>query len=284
MIQGATEGHAKTGSALVTRSVKARLGGARAAIVLSVLCVLPTGCDRPQDQSAPAASNTQNLASAEGELSRAKEQATGDLQRQLDAQFGSGKVKVSELTLIRTDANRYEGRAEVVTGGAKAFVPLKIVANGSTALVDIDASRLATLLESSKTNQLSSIVGQYSSAVLKQPYVSLLPMHALRQNYGLAKRLQVETPIRKVDGFYFGEGCAPHACGADAAAWQISENGKSSAVVVLKWEKANEVMEAHATYYVFGSSPEDLSGPLKKWAVENGMSNMNSVQITDDNA
>ena len=154
MIQGATEGHMKTVNALVTRPVKARFGGVRAAIVLSALSVLPTGCERPQDQSAPAASNTQNRASAEGELSRAKEQATDDLQRQLDAQFGSGKVKVSDLTLIRTDANRYEGRAEVATGGAKAFVPLKVVTDGSTALVDVDASRLATLLDSSKTNQL----------------------------------------------------------------------------------------------------------------------------------
>ncbi|WP_368518128.1 hypothetical protein [Rhizobium sp.] len=262
--------------------VEGHLGGIRTAIALSVLCILLTGCDRQQDKSAPAASNTQSLASAAGELSRAKEQAISDLQRQLNAQFGSGKVKVSELTLIRTDVNRYEGRAEVATGGAKAFVPLKVVADGSTALVDVDASRLAMLLDSSKTNQISSIVGQYSSTVLKQPYVSFLPVYALRKNYGFATRLQVETPIRRTEGFYFGEGCAPHACGADAAAWQISEDGKSSDVVVLKWEKANEVMEAHATYYVFGSSPEDLSGPLKKWAVENGMSNMNSVHITGD--
>jgi len=263
--------------------VEGLLGGIRTAIALSVLCILLTGCDRQQDKSAPAASNTQSLASAAGELSRAKEQAISDLQRQLNAQFGSDKVKVSELTLIRTDVNRYEGRAEVATGGAKAFVPLKVVADGSTALVEVDASRLAMLLDSSKTNQISSIVGQYSSTVLKQPYVSFLPVYALRKNYGFATRLQVETPIRRIEGFYFGEGCAPHACGADAAAWQISEDGKSSDVVVLKWEKANEVMEAHATYYVFGSSPEDLSGPLKKWAVENGMSNMNSVHITGDN-
>jgi hypothetical protein len=173
--------------------------------------------------------------------------------------------------------NRFEGSARVKLKSSVVSIPITVLSDGSTVVVNADTEKVNQLGTAVQARELRDITNKYSDVVTEPHYQAYLPA-LLRQNFAsFEERLETVVPVEKRNGYYFGTGCKAHECGSNEAAWAIAEDGESAAAVVLATEE-NEIMDPHKVFYVYGASPEALPPPLAHWAAEQGMTTMNSVR------
>ena len=106
-------------------------------------------------------------------------------------------------------------------------------------------------------------------AVTSDAVFSLLPNALQRNKAKFAERLSVVIPVELVDTFWFGSGCAAHACDTDKAAWAIDKNSAKGYAVIL-----TDSVDG-PTFQIYGGEIDDLPGPIHLWALNLGMNRSN---------
>jgi hypothetical protein len=181
-------------------------------------------------------------------------------------------AEVTSISVVQDEGRKYVGEAQIKSFDANFKFKFKAIADNKNVVLDDDPIALALLTEQITSSRLAILKDAYSSEVLNERIFDLMPDTLSEFKTKFKDRLQVVPPVTKTSNYWFGTGCMAHMCGAEMAAWTISSDGVGYAVIL-------EQGKVGSTYYTFGAEPDKLPSPLLRWAIENGMTAFNSVQI-----
>jgi hypothetical protein len=120
----------------------------------------------------------------------------------------------------------------------------------------------------------------YSDYVLKPSIFELMPESLKAHKGDFAARLETIMPIEMHEGYYFGYGCKAHECGSNEAAWVINKATGESAAIIMRYVPAIPGgIEAHENFELYGVTLDELPKPLADWALQNGMTLGNTVEV-----
>ncbi len=77
--------------------------------------------------------------------------------------------------------------------------------------------------------------------------------------------------VEESGGYLFGSGCAAHLCGSYESAFSLEESSGQLVAILLK--------DGNWTGWGFTSAQTDLRGPIRKWAVESGVLEVDCTEL-----
>lgn len=123
-------------------------------------------------------------------------------------------------------------------------------------------------------NPFSDLIGKYSNEILQPKYHKYYPPILEGDFDFFSKRIGTTMPIEQKGKYLFGEGCLPHSCGSEAAAWALNtETGKMTVIILHQLELDNKAPRSIFSIYL--AEDEAMPAPLDAWARENGANESN---------
>jgi len=196
------------------------------------------------------------------------------LQQRLDATFGGGNVKVSDV-VVAHDNDKYDGAANVKAFGASTTLKMVILANQKDVIYEISPADWNAFVVAVNNQKAKTAEGKYSDVAVSNGIVfSCFPKTLQKDKARFAKRLEVVVPVKRDGDFWFGSGCTAHECGDEEAAWAIDgDKAKGYAIILYSTSRVGK------SFQIYGGEPNELPPPLLSWALERGMNDFNSAVI-----
>lgn len=203
------------------------------------------------------------------------------LQQQIDSTFREkpGEVEVATMTIVHDTGHKYEGLAEVAAYGGRVPLRLSVVADVHNAIYNISPSAWSRFEQGVYAQKLAPLTSDanfvYSNvAVDNATILSCFPSSLKKDRQEFAERLATVDPVVRRGIYFIGTGCKAHECGSEQAAWAInSTTGKGVAIIQTVDRMGSE------EFSVYGAQIEQLPPPLLEWAIQSGMTDMNSAVI-----
>lgn len=190
-----------------------------------------------------------------------------------------GTVSVSKVVVVQESGHKYKGLATVLAYGTPLTLSLQISADRKNVIYDLSSADWAEFLKAAHQSKFKSIDGKYSDVAVRDELIfTSFPATLAQDKAKFAERLQVVSPVQRDDNMVFGSGCEPHLCTFEAAAWIINTTtGRGSAIIeTTSIPTGSEPMKHFAVY---GENIEHLPPRLLEWAVDSGMTSLNSVLV-----
>lgn len=203
------------------------------------------------------------------------------LQQQIDSTFreNPGEIAVVKMTVVHDTGHKYEGLAEVAAYGGSVPLRLSVVADLHNAIYNISPSAWSRFEKGVYAQKLAPLTSDanfvYSNvAVDNATILSCFPSSLKKDKQEFAERLDTVVPVVRRGIYFIGTGCKAHECGSEQAAWAINtETGKGVAIIQTVDRMGGE------EFSLYGTQIEQLPPPLLEWAIQSGMTDMNSAVV-----
>ena len=203
------------------------------------------------------------------------------LQQQIDSTFREkpGEVAVAKMTVVHDTGHKYEGLAEIAAYGGSVPLRLSIVADLHNAIYNISPSAWTRFEQGVYAQKLAPLTSDthfvYSNVAIDNATIlSCFPSSLEKDKKAFADRLDTVIPVVRRGIYFIGTGCKAHECGSEQAGWAIdSTTGRGVAIIQTADRMGGE------EFSVYGTQIEQLPPPLLEWAIQSGMTDMNSVVI-----
>ena len=114
---------------------------------------------------------------------------------------------------------------------------------------------------SSNSSGLASLVGKHPGEAIDDSALNATLQSVLKDKFqSFADRMVVASSVEREGDFVFGNGCMPHSCGSEEAAYAAN----------IKTGAAYAVIFSSDSIAVFGSTPSELPPPLRAWYKKHG--------------
>ena len=193
-------------------------------------------------------------------------QAEQKLQAQLDGDFTPGIARVQRVDLVNDGSRNFNGSATVATIDRSLMVPVHVTSDGKTTVIAIDDGTESKL--SSAIRQAVSVLRtKTSDFILDSRFRSIFPADMKRDVRLFSERLGLPQDVTEDAQYYFGEGCEPHNCVTDQAAWVVDKatGHLIAALMHVALGKPGQDVKVNIVLYGKPAGETDLPGPLEKW-------------------